>query len=106
MIRKSALLAVSLLTVSGCVSRGELKASLWLSNGMDPKLCGPSQALSPNPSIWDYGVYRKLSDGKLEFVPYCKRDAEGNPYAAHYFSIFDEDLNRVLDATLPEQGDQ
>lgn len=78
------------LLVSGCVTRGELKASLWLNNGMDPELCRTVPALS------DYGFYRRLNDGRLEFISYCK------PEAMKMSAVTDEDLNKILDSLLPK----
>lgn len=82
--------------LSGCVEREQLEAALWLNNGMDAALCGPSKEDSPHPELWDYGFYRKLNSGKIEFIAYC------SPIARKWISIYKRDFNLVMDGLLPE----
>jgi hypothetical protein len=49
------------------------------------------------PELNDYGFYRRLNDGRFEFVSFC------NPLAAHFIGIRDEDLKKILDALLPKK---
>jgi hypothetical protein len=94
--------AIMLLSLSGCITRQQIRAFAWENNGLPEDLCGPSKEESPHPHLWDYGFYRRLNNGKLQFVPYCKRDEEGKPFVSQYFSFHSDDVNRMLDGTLPE----
>lgn len=78
--------------LSACVSRGEIRANLWLNNAQIPKeLC------DKEPALKDYGFFRRLDSGKLEFVSWC------DPLARRWLAIFDDDLERLLDKTLPKE---
>lgn len=90
-IVQSTLQVLAILLLAGCVTRSEIKAALWLNNGMDAGLC------AREPALRNYGFYRRLNDGKLEFISYC------NPVAREFFAIHKKDLEELLNATLPEQ---
>lgn len=100
-----ALSIILIVSLSGCITRKEIEANIWLNNGLDVSLCGQSKATSKHPELWDYGVYRKLDSGKFELVPYCARDEMGKPYITDFVSVHKEDLRRILDATLPENSE-
>lgn len=85
----SILFLISAALISGCISKQEIRASVWLNNGMDPEIC------KTVPAVRNYGFYRRLDSGKLEFKPYCDADS------VHWLSIFDQDLDRILDGTIP-----
>ncbi len=101
-------LALIALGLSGCVTRAELRAALWLNNGLPADRCGPSQAESPEPDLWLYGFYRKLNDeachdlgkppGCIEFVPFC------DPRSKDWSSMYKDDLNKILDQLIPKRG--
>lgn len=80
----------------GCISRGEIRASIWLNNGSDPELCGPTRAQSPHPELWDRGFYRRLNGGGFDFISFC------NPLAAQWVGIYRADLEAILNETLPK----
>lgn len=100
-------------TLSGCMTKKEIMATVWKNNGLPVDLCGPSRAESPYPQLWDYGVYRRLNDSVCkenmqtvpcnEFVPYCKRGLDGKPLIALFFSVHYTDLNKMLDGYIPEE---
>jgi len=74
------------MTFQGCVSRQELNAAIWLNNAPLPdELCDAS------PLNRLYGFYRRLNDGKIEFVSFC------NPDAADWISMHKDDFKRLLD---------
>lgn len=78
------------LTFPACIKRSEIRAAIWLNNGLPTEIC------AREPELQNYGFYRKLSDGNYEFVAYC------NPLSAHWIAIFDEDLEKILGETLPK----
>lgn len=74
------------------MTRSEIRASLWLNNGLPKDLCEREAAL------WDYGFYRRLDSGQLEFIPFCSSEVR------RYFAIHEIDLNAILDETLPDKS--
>jgi len=49
------------------------------------------------PSLWDYGFYRRLNTGQLEFISFC------DPRAADWIAVHKADLKKILDELLPEK---
>lgn len=94
------LLVCLVLSLPGCVSRGEIKAAIWLNNGSDPAQCGLSRATSPNPVLWDHGFYRRLDAGGFEFISFC------DPRSSEWFAIYRSDLEEILNETLPREDAQ
>lgn len=90
------LLLLATITLSGCVTRGQIEAAIWMNNGLDPALCGPSKAESKYPELWDYGHYRRLNSGKFEFMPYC------DPRSKKWLSMYERDFQRVMDGQVPQ----
>lgn len=88
-----------LLLLSSCVTRKEIEAVIFLNNfnDKDNSMAGVCER---NPEIKQYGFYRKLNTGKLEFVSVC------NPIARDYIAVNKDDFNRILDANLPESKEQ
>ena len=80
----------SCLALSGCISRGQVRATVWLNNGLPDGIC------DREPVLWDYGFYRKLKDGKFEFMSFC------DPRAKDWVSIYKDDFERILDGLLPK----
>lgn len=78
--------------LSSCVTRGEVRAYFYLNNGLPADLC------EREPRLRDYGFYRRLNDGRFEFVSFCSPDAK------RYLGILDDDLERLLDKTLPKEN--
>lgn len=58
---------------------------------MDPIAC------ANQPEVNRYGFYRKLNNGKLEFIPFCSPSARG------YIAIKTTKFYEVLDQYLPEK---
>lgn len=78
----------------GCVNRTQIRANLWLNNGLPADLC------ASEPRLKDYGFYRRLKDGGFEFIPFC--DAALTP---HMLAIVDTDLDALLDqAGVPQEN--
>lgn len=85
-------LLISFLALTGCPNRAEIRAHLWLESGIPKKICAAV------PEVAKSGIYRKLNDGRYEFISYC------NPEIAHYLSIQDAELNDILNRYIgPEQ---
>lgn len=80
--------------LSGCVSRAEIKAEIWLQSGLPKDLC------ERYPDIAKSGLYRKLNSGKYEFLSYCK------PQVKKYVSMHGDKFNEFLDETLPKKANQ
>lgn len=96
-IQKTIYLIPFILLFCGCITRGQINAAIWKNNGLDPELCGPSKAESKNPQLWDYGFYRRLNNGKFEFLPFCSLTSN------EFFAIQKDDLEKILNRTLPEK---
>lgn len=94
-------LLLLMVAVSGCPSRKEVDAELWLNTGLSPELC------AKEPELQKYGLYRRLDTGKYEFISYCTQvqDASGKPVnaAQGYTSINTKKLKSLLDDLLPAQ---
>lgn len=87
------LLLLTVFLVSGCrISRSEIEAAVWLNNAPLPQdVCrGPAK---------DYGFYRRLNDGRLEFVSFCR------PEAKNWIAIHKDDLQKILDRLSENQGE-
>lgn len=85
------IIAGILLLATGCVTRGEIEAAVWLNNGVPQDVC------DREPVLKDHGFYRRLNDGKLEFISFC------DPTATDWLSMHKTDYARILDATLPKK---
>jgi hypothetical protein len=85
-------LLIILLIGPGCITRGQINASVWLNNTPIPKdLC------DREPSLKDYGFFRRLDSGQIEFVSFC------SPQAVQWLAMFKDDFNRLMDeAGLPK----
>lgn len=76
----------------GCLNRAEIRARTWLNNAdAMAELC------KNTPALGDYGFYRRLNDGTIEFVAFC------DPKAQHMIGVIDQDFNNILDQLLPGQ---
>lgn len=67
------------------MTRKKVNAYLWLNNSPIPQ-----EICDREPDLNDYGFYRKLSNGKLEFVGFCE------PLAKEFFAMYKTDLERLL----------
>ena len=68
-----------------CISKPKIKAKLWINN-----FPVPSEVCQREPSLLDYGFYRKLSDGRLEFLSVCDKRIKD------FFEMHKDDLARLL----------
>lgn len=75
------------------ITRDEVDATIWLNN-----LPLPAELCEREPQLKKRGFYRRLDNGKLEFVSVC------NPKAKDWISANKVDFNRILDKTLPKQS--
>jgi hypothetical protein len=96
---KTLFLISTLLFLSSCITREEVDAVIWLNNFNDDKnsMAGVCER---NPEIKQYGFYRKLNNGKLEFVSIC------NTTARNYLAVQKDDFNRLIDKALPKPPEQ
>lgn len=96
------LAALSACGIQGCITRAEIKATIWDNNGLSPELCEtvkpPELRSDLAKQLWQYGFYRRLDRGKFEFMAFC------DPKAVHWLAVYDQDFNEILDKTLPEGG--
>lgn len=92
----------SMVLLSGCPSRQEVNAELWLNTGISAEEC------AKNPELQKFGIYRLLDTGKYELISHCAQipDANGKPVnaTAGYTSINTEKLTNLLNALLPAQN--
>jgi hypothetical protein len=72
-------------------TRKQVLAEIWLNNGMSEELC------QEMPQLRQYGFYRRLNSGRLEFLSFC------NPEARKYVAMYGPKFNEVLDKLLPEK---
>ena len=77
-------LVLLLILCQGCVSRSRIRASIWLGIAIPEDIC------EKTPEIKSYGLYRKLSNGKFEFVSICSDEYED------FFSMHKDDFERIL----------
>lgn len=82
------------LLLCGCqtVTRKQVDAAVWLNNAPIP-----TEICDREPQLKQYGFYRKLDDGKFEFMSFCK------PGAEKWVGIYGPDFYKFLDALLPEK---
>lgn len=74
-------------------TRQEVNAKIWLNNsgGAAYKALCLEQ-----PKLKDHGFYRKLNNGKLEFVSFCSSTA------TKFFGVSEKDFNELMDKYIPE----
>lgn len=88
--------AILCLTSCKAPTRAEINATIWLNNSPLPKeLCFQGEVKTV---LWDYGFYRKLDSGKLEFISFC------DPSASQWLSVYKDDFNRMMDEYLPDSS--
>jgi len=88
------LILISLFFVS-CVTREQIQATIWLNNFNDSiqPIC------ARDPELKNYGFYRKLNTGKIEFVSVCSLQA------VHFVALPEKDFNNILDQALPKKSE-
>jgi hypothetical protein len=81
--------------LTGCLSREQVDAKVWLNNAPLPaELCAKL------PELKEYGFYRKLNDGTIEFMSFC------DPRAADWLSMYKTDYGKIMDQLLPKPKGQ
>jgi len=85
------LLLTGLQACKGAPTRAQVDAEAWLNSGLPADLCNRF------PEIKGYGLYRKLNNGKYEFISYCI------PQARNYTAFRSDKLKNFLDEYLPKQ---
>lgn len=93
---------VALLSLSvgciGCVTRAEVDALAWLNNGLPKEIC------DREPELANYGLFRRLNDGKFEFLSYCQFGENGKNLVMDYTAFSNADLEKLLDELTPKKG--
>lgn len=89
------------LFLTGCITRKEVLAQVWLHGAIPEELC------NKYPELKQYGIFRRLNDdqnGKpqWEFLPYCEKD--GIKYVERYLGFNSEKFYEILNAELPEKN--
>lgn len=74
--------------MSGCVTKRRVNKYLWLNNfPLPPEACSVTM---------EYGFYRKLNNGKFEFVSACSEESQD------WVSMHKDDLAKLL-SRLPDE---
>lgn len=82
---------ITLLLLSSCITRKKISAYIWLNNSPVPQeLC------LREPALNDYGLYRKLNDGRLEFVSFC--DVKARQFLSMHKDDFERLINKQTDS--------
>lgn len=86
-----------ILSLASCKtpSRARINATIWLSNIPLPK-----EVCDRSPELRDRGFYRRLDNGKFEFVSFC------SPVAKEWVSIPKKDFLKLLDEYVPKDSAQ
>lgn len=82
------------LGLTGCkATRAKIDAAIWLNNApIPPEVC------ASEPALYQYGFYRRLNNGKFEFISFC------SPEANKWLAMYDQDFNKLMDeAGLPSK---
>lgn len=80
-----------LLFLVSCVTREQVSAIVWLNN-----FPLPAEYCEQFPELKLRGFYRKLNNGKIEFVSACKAEAR------NMVTSTEKDFNELLDRALPK----
>lgn len=88
----TAFLALLLLPLNSCVTKAQVDALIWLNNleALQKDVC------PTHPELNDYGFYRKLDSGKLEFISVCNANAPG------LFSMTSSDYSNLMKGLVPK----
>lgn len=97
-----AMMAVSfailcLVSTSGCLTRAKVQALVWLNNSGSPEFLALCEQ---TPALKDFGFYRKLDNGQLDFISFCK------PAAQQMLTMTEQDFNNLMDQYLPKPKGQ
>lgn len=73
-------------------TRAEIDAVIWLNNSPIP-----ADVCAREPSLNDYGFYRRLNDGTFEFISFCHPDAH------LWVAMHKDDFIKLLDKYVPNE---
>jgi hypothetical protein len=79
-----------ILSLSSCVTKKQIEAATWLNNYH----VIPDELCYPEGPLYEVGFFRRLNDGKFQFVSIC------SPTAGKMMSVTPEDYKKLLDAAL------
>lgn len=74
------------LIAAKCPTKTQINAAIWLNNGLPAEFC------CDKCEGWEYGFYRKLNDGKFEFISLC------DPKAKDWVSMHKDDFKKFTDS--------
>lgn len=77
-------MGILLASFQGCVTRSRINAALWYGIAIPEDIC------EKTPEVQSYGLYRKLNDGRFEFVSICSDEYQD------FFSMNKKDFERLL----------
>ena len=80
-----------LLFLCSCVTREKIEATIWLTNAPLPL-----EYCDQIPELRQYGFYRKLDTGKIEFVSFCKKESRD------FVTMPRSEFDKILDQALPK----
>jgi hypothetical protein len=83
-------LTLTLLATSSCVSRKQIEAATWLNNFN----AVPKEACYPGQALHRVGFFRRLDDGKFQFISICSDTAN------KMLSATAEDYKKLIDAAM------
>lgn len=89
LIRFLALILI-LLATSSCVTRKQIDAATWVNNFN----AIPNEACYPGNALYRVGFFRRLDDGKFQFVSICSDTAN------KMLSATAEDYKKLIDAAM------
>lgn len=86
--------------LTSCVTRGQVRAEVWMQSGIPIELC------HEQPDLMMYGIYRKLDSGQYEFISYCSETADEagklSPNVQNYIVFNAAKFYSLLDQLLPK----
>lgn len=84
------LVLLLILLATGCVTRKQIEAATWLNNFN----AIPKEACYPGGAMYQVGFFRRLDNGKFQFISAC------SDTAAKMLSATPEDYKKLLDAAM------
>jgi len=72
-------------------SRAEIQAHIFLNNSPLPQ-----EICDREPELRNYGLYRRLNDGKFEFLSFCSVEAN------KYLSMHETEYQKLLEKYVPQ----
>jgi hypothetical protein len=80
---------------AGCLTKKELDLYIYFNNSPLPEqFC---EVLADGSKVglgWGYGFYRRLNDGKLQFISFCHPDAK------NWIAMHKDDYKKITDSLV------